>query len=68
MGSKDYNSTSLTHFLVNRFGDSFKILSINQYSSQDCFIERREKTGGGGGGGGGGVYCYGPLSQSVLFL
>ena len=26
MGSKDYNSTSLTHFLVNRFGDNFKIL------------------------------------------
>ena len=24
MGSKDYNSTSLTHFVVNRFGDSFK--------------------------------------------
>ena len=36
MGSKDYNSTSLTHFLVNRFGDSFKILT--QCSSQDFFL------------------------------
>ena len=57
MGSPDYNSTSLTHFLVNRFGDSFKILTINQCSSQDFFIERGEKTGGGEGR----VYCYGPL-------
>ena len=37
MGSKDYNSTSLTHFLVYRFGHSFKILTINQCSSRYFF-------------------------------
>ena len=46
MGSKDYNSTSLTHFLVNRFGDSFKILTI-QCSSQDFFFYRAEVKDGG---------------------
>ena len=59
MGSKDYNSTSLTHYLVNRFGDSFKILSINQCSSQDFFIERGEKMGGW-------VYCYGSYKNGYV--
>ena len=49
MGSKDYNSTSLTHFLVNRFGDSFKILTINQCSRQDFFISGGKKDRGGDG-------------------
>ena len=58
MGSKDYNSTSLTHFLVNRFGDSFKILI--QCSSQVFFFIER---GGGGGRPGGDivmVHCFSP--------
>ena len=51
MGSKDYNSTSVTYSLVNRFGDSFQILTINQCSSQDFFYRAGGKDGGGGGGG-----------------